>query len=365
MLSTGLSLKRGLDKEPEAASVSVVVPAHNEARVIGRCVDSLLSQDVGDLQIIVVADRCTDATESIVSERAARDSRVTLICNKECPPTWAGKCNAARLGADHATGDWLAFIDADTNGDPRLLRAAISEAQRREVGLLSLLTDLECTQWFERTTQPVAMMALLSLFPPDAVNRDDRSRTFANGQFLLFDRLWYDRIGGHAAVKDDLLEDLAFARQICQAGGRVNVLRADGLMSCSMYGDSEAFMRGWMRIFLEATHRRPKVLRKHARRMLLLGWVLPACSIAAIVLGALAGGFWGGLAVILGSGSMLMQTVALVWTWHIGRQPAWSVLLYPLGTWSVYRAMRWAAQALESGEPVKWGGREYVLKPNE
>jgi hypothetical protein len=99
--------------------------------------------------------------------------------------------------------------------------------------------------------------------------------------------------------------------------------------------------------------------------MLLLGWVLPACSIAAIVLGALAGGFWGGLAVILGSGSMLMQTVALVWTWHIGRQPAWSVLLYPLGTWSVYRAMRWAAQALESGEPVKWGGREYVLKPNE
>ena len=362
MLSTGLSLKRGLEGMPKAEPLSVVIPAHNEERVIGRCIDSILNQDVDGLEVIVVADRCTDGTESIVEERAALDSRLLLIRNRECPPSWAGKCNAARIGADHATGDWLAFIDADTNAEPQLLRAALNEAQCRHTGLLSLLTDLECTQWFERSTQPVAMMALLSMFPPDAVNR---GRTFANGQFMLFDRDWYDKIGGHVSVKDDLLEDIAFAGQMKAAGGRVNVLRADGLLSCSMYGDREAFMRGWMRIFLEATKRRPRTLRKHALRQLMLGWLLPICSITAIVIGLAAGSPWGGFAVLAGGLSLLQQLGALCWTWHIGRQPMWSVLLYPIGTWNVYRVMRWAEKALQSGEPIRWGGREYVLEPKE
>ncbi len=365
MLSTGLSLRRGLEGLPDSQSLSVVIPAYNEERVIGHCVDTLLAQDVDDLEVIVVADRCTDDTESIVSDRAAHDSRILLIRNKECPPSWAGKCTAARIGADHATGDWIAFIDADTRAAPELLRAALNEAQRRETGLLSLLTDLECTRWFERSTQPVAMMALLSLFPPDAVNRDDRGRTFANGQFMLFDRDWYDKVGGHAAVKDDLLEDIAFAGKVKQAGGRVNVLRADGLLSCSMYGDRQAFMRGWMRIFLEATKRRPRSLRKHAVRQLLLGWVIPAISVAAVVAGLGAGGFCGGLAVVAGGLSVFQQLGALVWTWQIGRQPIWSVLLYPIGSWNVYCTMRWAEKALRSGEPIKWGGREYVLEPND
>ena len=71
---------------------------------------------------------------------------------------------------------------------------------------------------------------LKEMLPPDKVNRDERNRPFANGQCMLFRREWYDRIGGHAAVQDDLLEDLAFSRRIDVEGGRVRVLAADGLL---------------------------------------------------------------------------------------------------------------------------------------
>ncbi len=348
-----------------SSSISVIVPAHNEEDSIDQCVASLRRQRVEDLQIIVVADRCTDQTEAMVSAHAREDDRVLLVRNTSRPPTWAGKCHAARLGANHATGDWLAFVDADTQANPDLLRAAVSEATRRETALLSLLTDLECRAWFERCTQPVASMALMSLFPPDSVNRDDRKRTFANGQFMLFDREFYERVGGHAEVKDDLLEDMAFARLISRNGGRVNVLRADGLLGCSMYADHEAFQRGWMRIFLEADHRRPRDLKRHAWQQLLMGWGLPGASIASLVMGCLVEGWPGDLAVIAGATALVLQLVALSWAYRVGRQAWWSVILFPLGTWDVFRIMQWAARALRSGEPIQWGGREYVIPANE
>ncbi len=365
MLSSGLSLRRGLQEPVDDCLVTVVVPAHNEERVIGACIDAILAQRWDRLQIVVVADRCTDGTEAIITERMGGDDRLTLIRNTDCPDSWAGKCHAARIGAEHADGDWLVFVDADTQAAPDLIRSAMGEAQRRDTALLSLLTDLQSRHWFERCTQPAASMALMSLYPPDRVNRDDRGRTFANGQFMLFNRDWYEQIGGHTAVKDDLLEDIAFARVISQAGGRVNILRANGLLSCSMYGSHEDFLRGWMRIFLEATGRSCRTLRKQARRQLLIGWWVPGVCVAAVVLGLLAGEWERAVAVSIGSVGLALQVIALGWVYTIGRQPVWAVLLFPIGAWEVYRVMRWAERTLRTGEPVRWGGRTYVIKPND
>ena len=365
IISSGLLLRRGLREPVEDQLVSIVIPAHNEERVIGACIESLLAQHWDRLEIIVVADRCSDGTEAIITELMSRDDRLMLIRNIDCPDSWAGKCHAARVGAEHAEGDWIAFIDADTKADPSLIRAAMGEAQRRGTALLSLLTDLLSRHWFERCTQPVASMALMSLYPPDRVNRDDRGRTFANGQFMLFDRDWYEQIGGHAAVKDDLLEDIAFARIISQAGGRVNILQADGLLSCSMYGSHEDFLRGWMRIFMEAAGRSCRGLRKQARRQLLIGWWAPGVCVASVVLGILAGGGEGVVAISAGTIGLLLQMISLGWAYSIGRQPVWSIVLFPIGAFEVFRVMRWAERTLRSGEPVRWGGREYVIKPTD
>ena len=80
--------------------------------------------------------------EAIITERMSRDDRLTLIRNTDCPESWAGKCHAARIGAEHADGEWIAFIDADTWADPDLIRAAMGEAQRRDTALLDALVHV-------------------------------------------------------------------------------------------------------------------------------------------------------------------------------------------------------------------------------
>ena len=242
--ATRPTVRRGLGRAAPRGgwpAVSVVIPAHNEERVIDRCVRSVLQQDYPQLEVIVVLDRCTDGTLDILQGLADADPRLTLLINETCPDDWAGKCNAARLGAQQADGDLLLFIDADTHAHPELLKAAVSVAIERELGLLSLLSTLTCEHAFERTAQPVASMTLMTLYPPDLVNRLPKGRPFANGQSMLFDRACYESIGGHDAVKDDLLEDIAFARCVARSDRRVNILNADGLFTCSMYSSLDSF----------------------------------------------------------------------------------------------------------------------------
>jgi len=367
--STRPTIRRGVDlPAPEGGwpSVSVVIPAHNEERVIERCGRSLLEQDYPALQTIFVLDRCTDGTADRLRALDPGGDRLQIIENDACPEDWAGKCNAARVGVEHATGDLLLFLDADTTAGPDVIRAAVALLQSGGLSLLSLLSTLTCEHDFEYRSQPVATMALLSLYPPDMVNSSKRPRPFANGQFMLFDREWYERIGGHAAVKDDLLEDIAFARRISWKGGRGNILMADGLFTCSMYSSPESFRRGWLRIFIESCRRKPARLRKLAFRLLLTGVIMPACMVIGLGLGVVAAiqaEPGPGLALACTSGmGLLLQSLALAWMCRMGHQPVRTIFLHPLGCLEVGSILRRAAEVLLRGEPVVWGGRKYVLE---
>lgn len=347
-------------------SVSVIVPAHNEERVIERCARSLLEQDYPDLQCIFVLDRCTDGTAERLRALDPGGDRLRIIENDSCPDDWAGKCNAARIGAESATGAVLLFMDADTCASPGLLRAAVALLRTRGLGLLSLLSTLTCDEDFELRAQTVATMTLLSIYPPDKVNHPQHPRPFANGQFMLFEREWYERIGGHVAVKDDLLEDIAFARCIHATGGRGNVLMADGLFTCSMYSSRDAFHRGWQRIFIEACRRKPVRLVKHAVRLYLMGILIPAVALAGLAVGAIVAGLGIGAPgfelLVVSIVALCLQVLALTWVHRMGGQPVRSVLLFPAGCLEVGRILRRGAEVLRTGEPVVWGGRQYVLE---
>ena len=93
--------------------VSIVVPAHNEERVIATCAACLLASDYPDFEVMFVLDRCSDRTLDLLRPFAERDRRLRIIENTACPTDWAGKCNAARVGAEHARGGNLLFTDAD------------------------------------------------------------------------------------------------------------------------------------------------------------------------------------------------------------------------------------------------------------
>jgi len=345
--------------------VSIIVPAHNEERVIADCVASLLASDYPALEVVVVLDRCSDRTRDLLRPFTERDPRLRVIENADCPPDWAGKCNAARVGAEAARGSHLLFTDADVRFDPALVRAAIGLLRRDRRGLLSLLPRVVASTWVERVVQPIAALALMMMYPIDKVNREYRRRPFANGQFMLFERSVYARVGGHAATKNDLLEDIAFARLVEASGARVGLAFGVDMLEVRMYASYAALHEGWKRIFIEACRRRVKSLRAKAWLVLLLGVGTPIAQAAALIAGAAAGNPMLRTAIVVVLSGVVTQAVALGIFYRSGGSRLRDVVSSPLGAALVARMLWQGAADLAQNRPLRWGGREYRLAPED
>jgi len=354
-------------------AVRVVVPAHNEERHAPTLLRSLLAQDYpGPLEIVFVLDRCTDGTRAALESVAATHSRrdgmsVRIVDNATCPDDWAGKCNAARVGASHASGELLLFTDADVEFHPDLLRATVAILRGRGLSLLSLLASPRVRHWFEAVVQPVAAMMLMRMYPIPRVNHPTNPRAFANGQFLLFERSMYDRLGGHAAVKDDLLEDIAFAHKVRSAGGRGGLYTAEHLLTVEMYERMQEFHAGWKRIYIEAAERVVGRMQALGLECLGVGALLPTASLLALMAGAAwRGGSLDPLAWVtmwLGGGALAVFVGVTMLLHRMCRAPALGALFHPLGAWLVAHIFLEGARDLALRRPVRWGGRDYVLEP--
>lgn len=363
-------------------SVCVIVPAHNEQAIIGTLVRSLLKQDYpGGLHFVFALDRCTDNTQAVVLEAAQGDPRVEIVTVTSCPEDWAGKVNAIWRGVNDAVGlpsprtaDLVLFTDADTEFDPACIRAGVNMLQSRGLDMLSLLPTLTCEKSFEKIAQPAAGLEMVRRFPLDRVNREHHGARFANGQFMLFRRESYERLGGHEVVHDELLEDLAFARKIRhkEVSMRLGVLLADGLLKCRMYADYAAFRRGWKRIYVESEHRHAPPLRRWSRRLMFVGVVLPiSVGLMALAGLALAVGLWswhgtpldnvlGILALILAKVGLSAFLGAMREVYSSQKVPIKYLALYPIGAWQVASILLEGARDLRRGKATEWGGRSYT-----
>jgi glycosyltransferase involved in cell wall biosynthesis len=369
------SIRRGCDIDPPASdgrppTLSIIVPAHNEQRVIDDCCASLRAQTYESLELIFVLDRCTDGTLDILQRHAADDDRIVIVDNNACPDDWAGKCHAAHLGAEQATGDWLLFTDADTAFDPDLASASVALAADRGLSLVSILSTLTYGRAFEQIAQSAATLFLMRLYPIDRVNDAQRPRPFANGQFLLFSREAYDAVGGHAAVKDDLLEDIAFARAIRDSKRRGGIFLSDRMLTCSMYDSFDSFRLGWKRIFIEACRRKIVRLKRNATTALLMGVVLPILLLIGLAVGAalIATAHDPPLGWTLTSMSAVaaaLQLVAIARHCALGGAPRWTAILFPFGCWVVTRIMFEGARDLAERRPIPWAGKTYTLDPRD
>ncbi|MGA3172557.1 MAG: glycosyltransferase [Chthoniobacteraceae bacterium] len=232
--------------------VSILVPARDEERSIGECVDSLLGQDYPDFELVVLDDGSTDGTGALVKERFGNDPRRRLIQGAALPEGWIGKNWACHQLSEAATGEWLLFTDADTVHSAGAVSAAVSMAIETRADLLSAWPRLITRTPGERLVIPVLHIPALCWFPIAGVEflQDHprllaripggllRSMVGANGQFVLFRRESYLRIGGHRAVRDHIVEDLALGREIgrrMREGMRLVNCDASRMIDCRMY----------------------------------------------------------------------------------------------------------------------------------
>ncbi|HRQ25294.1 MAG TPA: glycosyltransferase family 2 protein, partial [Anaerolineales bacterium] len=123
-----------------APLISICIPARNEERNIRRCVESALGQDYPNLEVIVLDDRSTDATPTLLLDTASRDSRLIPIHDSDLPSGWAGKPHALYQAAASASGEWLCFVDADTFLAPSALSSVLAKARETEADMFTVMT---------------------------------------------------------------------------------------------------------------------------------------------------------------------------------------------------------------------------------
>ena len=228
-----------------APTVSIIVPARNEEASLADCLQSLVTQTGVRFEIIVIDDHSTDRTREIAESFSSHDAKVCIIEADPLPANCTGKNNAVSTGARAARGQWLLFTDADTVHLPGSLARAVAEAEQFNADMLSYSPEQIAVTFWEMAILPVVFAELARQYPPTKVSDPNSPVAAANGQYILIRREAYDAIGGHTAVANEILEDVALARLVKQSGRKLRFRYAADAVRTRMYRSFAQLREGW------------------------------------------------------------------------------------------------------------------------
>ncbi len=360
-------LQAAVDAPVPQTSLTVVIPAYNEAGNIGACLASVLKGQPPcvEWQVLVVDDDSTDATAELAAACAARHPQSSAVFNvlpagpRPTSERWVGKNWACTRAMEQVCSDWVLFIDADVQLQADAIRRALAQAIADQADLLSLAPRLTCGCLGEWMVQPI-MASLLGLgFPIEAANDPDSDVAFAAGPFMLFRRSVYERIGGHRALAAEVVEDLALARRIKTGGFRLRYLLGLDAVDLRMYADLAALWEGWTKNWCLGLDRDPgKALAAAGVVVLMfsLPWLLIPVSIGLLLTLPIAQWWWLAL-IAAASVAVLQQFILRLWTrrefqlpinywWLMG---AGGLIVGAIGPMSVWRTF--------TGQGWTWKGR--------
>lgn len=301
-----LLLRRPPDAATTGERVAVLLPVRDEAERVGPCVESLLAQrGAADLTVHVLDDGSADGTAEVV-RAVAGDIR--LLTGEPLPDGWLGKPHACQQLADSAAdAGVLCFVDADVVLEPGAVAAAVTELRRARAALLSPYPRIVGAG---RLVQPLLQWSWLTFLPLRAMESSPRpSLAAAGGQWLVVDAAAYRRAGGHAAVRAEILEDIALARAIKRSGGRIALADGSRLATCRMYDSWPELTAGYAKS-LWASFGTRSGAGAVVVTLLLLYVVPPA---AALILAATGAFEWAAIALaayLLGVAGRVVTAVA-------------------------------------------------------
>ncbi len=279
----GGSMPQLPEEEPclpdNAPMVSIIVPARDEEKIIERCVRSLLAQDYPRFEVIVVDDCSEDGTGEILAQLGDVDTRLKVIQGKPLPEGWMGKAHAIMQGYPQAKGDWLLFTDADTYHEPYLLSRVMAFVLPRPVSLATAVgkqTESGIGVWLIN----LAVYSYIFMVSNRKGLTDSKSRqSLINGQYVLMTREAYDAVGTHEAVREYSSTDVSLGYLAKLKGFLTMGIKAGGALQTTSYSSFAKAYRGWSR--------------------------------------SLVNGIWTALGPGLGSLTLLLLTVGLLFFWVV------------------------------------------------
>ena len=330
------------------AFVSAIIPARNEERTIARAVRSVAEQSEVR-EIIVIDDQSSDGTGEILRQLAAQELKLRAFAAPALPAGWVGKNHAAWLGAEKAGCEWFLFTDADAVHLPGSTARALADAESFGADLISYSPGQEMHTWWERAVIPFVFCRLSQLYSYGAINDPTSPAAAANGQYLLIRRDAYEKIGGHAAVREEVLEDVALARLAKAAGFRLHFGPGDEICRVRMYASFRAMWEGWSKNLLPLV--RWSGQRVTRELLSVMPWIPLLCLLLTpfhLVFGALG--------IFLLAGRHASYAAML----RKNRFPLSSVLYYLVGV-LLYCAALLASDWGYARGKIAWKGREYPV----
>ncbi|MCA9526921.1 MAG: glycosyltransferase [Myxococcales bacterium] len=349
------------DPVPDGLALSIVVPARNEAANIERCVTAALAVDwPGPIQVVVVDDRSTDGTGDILARLAAADPRLVVVGGADPPEGWLGKPHALHLAQQHATGDWLLFVDADVTLEPQGPRLLVGRTLAQEATMASGLGRLEVETFWERVVQTRIGAVIAGGNPLAKVNDPDDPQALANGQCLLFARSAYDALGGHEAIKGSVLDDVDFAKRAKAERVPYRLFFAPGVFRCRMYTGFKEIWNGWTKNLFPALGY-SVIATLIIVALLFASTLLPFVLVAKnLALGAPYPPFlWAEIGLV----GLMLATDAVG---HRANGYRWGLFwTFPLGMAVVLGLFLNSAWRIKSGRGAVWKGRVVEARPRK
>ena len=333
---------------PAPDVVTAIVPARNEEAVIAASIQSLTHQPQ-IAQILVVNDQSTDKTADIVRDCLKEVPHLRLIETKSLPDGWVGKNHALWIGVQQATTPWLLFTDADASHAPDSVARALEIAREHQAALVSFSPEQISRNWYEKALIPFVYVRLAKKFSYGQVNDPKSPIAAANGQFLLIRRDVYDAIGGHRGVAGEVLEDVAIALRVKQAGHRIWFGSGNGLVRTRMYTSFSAMWEGWKKNLYRLMGGTPWAVVREIES------TLPWIAFLLILLG-LKFPFLFFLGVLF---LIMRQTI---YGLDLARNHyPFSFIFYYVPAAFLYVGVLWASYRSHAKGRIVWKGREYSI----
>ncbi len=337
----------GLTAPPR--SVSVVIPARDEAHCLGLLLDDLAAQRASVHQIVVVDDDSRDGTGDLARSFAG----VTVVTGRTPPDGWTGKPWACHEGVQAVTGEVLVFLDADVRLAPDAVTAVVAEQERRR-GLLSVQPHHRPGAFSEQWSAVFNLIATMGIGAASP-GRSGRARG-AFGPCLVCTADDYHEVGGHAAVRHEIIEDMALARRFADASLPVAVVGGRDVVSYRMYPHGLGqLVEGWAKNL--AAGARSLVL---GRSLLIALWVTAALVTIQLMGAAVQDPSAGNLAVAAGA-YLAFVGQQLVMLGQVGRFRWWVGPAYPLMFVFFVAVFAWSAWLTIVRRKVTWRGRTIAL----
>jgi hopene-associated glycosyltransferase HpnB len=339
------------DKAGFSGAVVAVIPARNEAELIGPVVTSLLNQCVA-LAVLLVDDASSDGTADVArraSEKAGKTDALIVIQSKPLPAGWTGKLWSMHQGIEHARAlnpAWLLLADADVVQGAETVANLGLIASQGHYDLVSFMVKLHCESLPEKLLIPAFVYFFFMLYPPAWIRDTRRSAAGAAGGCMLVRAETLERAGGLEAIRGALIDDCSLARLLKQHGGRLWIGLSDQSQSLRRF---ETFSNVEHMVSRTAFNQ-----LKHSSLLLL-------CTIAGMVITYLAPPLLlltrSRLAIFMGAAAWAAMTMTYSTMVRYYRlNPAWALTL-PLAALFYLGATMHSALKYWNGSGGDWKGR--------